>query len=634
MRILLLLAGLSFPVLGAEYFVSTAGVDTNPGTLGSPWRTIQKAANSVVPGDTVSVLAGTYAERVTISGKRATAALPIVFRTRPGDATRAAIDQTGVTPPAGTSALLTMTNCDFVRIENLEIRNYTTTADTRTPIGILVNGDGTDVRITGCLVHDIWQSNTASGNFNANAFGILVYGSAAAPIQNFVLDACEVRTLRTGASESVVLNGNVTGFSVTNNSVHDCNNIGIDFIGFEGTAPTEALDQARNGTCSGNTVWNIDSKFNPAYGGNFGAGGGNGTRSAPGIYVDGGRDILIERNHVYSCNFAISLGSEHLGKVTTNVALRNNVLHHCHVGGIVLGGSDNTQNGGTASCTISNNTLYQNDTVGYGGGQVSLQHFITATTIRQNIMVCNASTAQFVLKDNATGAFAANAIDWNLYSGAPATTVEFIWNNATKATFAAWQSASAQDANSFFNATPAFVGASLTAASPASAFALQTTSPAVNAGNPAFTAQPGEKDYKGRSRIATGRVDIGADEVFTAWQTWRDIHFSLPDGGPGAGANDDPDGDGIANLLEYALGATPTAPDATRLPTVTPDGAAFRFHYRKDGSGLTYLVEKTPALTTAWSTAAEAEQADGLGNYWRDFAAPAPLFLRLKVTLP
>ena len=45
-----------------EYFVATTGNDSNAGTIGSPWKTINKALNTVVAGDTVSVRAGTYAE--------------------------------------------------------------------------------------------------------------------------------------------------------------------------------------------------------------------------------------------------------------------------------------------------------------------------------------------------------------------------------------------------------------------------------------------------------------------------------------------------------------------------------------------------------------------------------------------
>jgi hypothetical protein len=45
---------------GVTYYVSTSGNDNNAGTLAAPWRTIQKAANTVQAGDTVQVRAGTY----------------------------------------------------------------------------------------------------------------------------------------------------------------------------------------------------------------------------------------------------------------------------------------------------------------------------------------------------------------------------------------------------------------------------------------------------------------------------------------------------------------------------------------------------------------------------------------------
>lgn len=65
----------------ATYYVRTDGNDSNTGTAntsGGAWLTIQKAASTVVAGDTVEVQAGTYAEAVseTTSGSLAS---PIVF---------------------------------------------------------------------------------------------------------------------------------------------------------------------------------------------------------------------------------------------------------------------------------------------------------------------------------------------------------------------------------------------------------------------------------------------------------------------------------------------------------------------------------------------------------------------------
>lgn len=44
----------------AEYFVSTTGNDSNPGTIGNPFRTLEKAASVMTSGDTMYIREGTY----------------------------------------------------------------------------------------------------------------------------------------------------------------------------------------------------------------------------------------------------------------------------------------------------------------------------------------------------------------------------------------------------------------------------------------------------------------------------------------------------------------------------------------------------------------------------------------------
>ncbi len=60
------------PLAGAaatRYVSASKGSDSWPGTSASPWKTIQKAANTALPGDTVIVLAGSYARTsITRSG--------------------------------------------------------------------------------------------------------------------------------------------------------------------------------------------------------------------------------------------------------------------------------------------------------------------------------------------------------------------------------------------------------------------------------------------------------------------------------------------------------------------------------------------------------------------------------------
>jgi hypothetical protein len=48
------------PSNGAAYYVSLSGSDASPGTLATPWRSIQKAMNALRPGEKAYVRAGTY----------------------------------------------------------------------------------------------------------------------------------------------------------------------------------------------------------------------------------------------------------------------------------------------------------------------------------------------------------------------------------------------------------------------------------------------------------------------------------------------------------------------------------------------------------------------------------------------
>ena len=66
-------------VLLSTYYVSTAGSDAGPGSLASPFRTIQHAAKLVQLGDTVLVRGGTYRETVTPSHS-GTSSQPITFK--------------------------------------------------------------------------------------------------------------------------------------------------------------------------------------------------------------------------------------------------------------------------------------------------------------------------------------------------------------------------------------------------------------------------------------------------------------------------------------------------------------------------------------------------------------------------
>jgi hypothetical protein len=69
----------------AELHVAVTGNDANPGTAALPLRTIQRAADLAGPGDTVTVHAGTYRERVNPPRGGDSDALRILYRAAPGE---------------------------------------------------------------------------------------------------------------------------------------------------------------------------------------------------------------------------------------------------------------------------------------------------------------------------------------------------------------------------------------------------------------------------------------------------------------------------------------------------------------------------------------------------------------------
>ncbi len=78
LRLLPLVAATCGMLGAAEVHVATTGSDGNPGSASAPLRTIQRAVDRALPGDTVFIHGGTYREGFTVS-RRGTAAAPITI---------------------------------------------------------------------------------------------------------------------------------------------------------------------------------------------------------------------------------------------------------------------------------------------------------------------------------------------------------------------------------------------------------------------------------------------------------------------------------------------------------------------------------------------------------------------------
>src|SRR2546429_6801509 len=143
---------------GLAFYVSTTGNDASSGTSGSPWRTIQHAANMVQPGDTIYVYGGTYNETVTINASGNSTAGYITFQSYPGQT--AIIDGTGLAVN-GQTGLINIQDQSYLVVRGFEIRNYSTSSTANVPIGIYITGADSYIQILNNHIHNIKTS--ASG---------------------------------------------------------------------------------------------------------------------------------------------------------------------------------------------------------------------------------------------------------------------------------------------------------------------------------------------------------------------------------------------------------------------------------------------------------------------------------------
>jgi len=484
---------------GTTYYVSTSGSDSNPGTLSRPWKTIQHAADSVHPGDTVYVRSGVYNKLVGIKVSGSAAAGFITFSSYPGEV--AIVDGASLKIPGGQWGLFTIESQSYLVINGFEIRNYRTNSTADTPIGIWVFGAGSDVQILNNHIHDIVTTAKTNPRLcSSNAFGLTVDGSKAPDsIFGLAIIGNEVDHLKTGCSESLSVDGNVDHFSITNNLVHDDDNIGIDAIGFEQVAPKPKYDQARNGEIRGNTIYNITSYGNPDYGKQY---------AADGIYVDGGTQIIIEQNLVHNVDLGVEVASEHHLHFASQITVRNNVIYFDTSNGISIGGSDRKMNGGSEQCAIVNNTLFKNGTKGINNnsGEFQIQQHAANNIFENNILYAN-TDAQFL---NGYGSTSLNpaVVDYNLYySTVGASNGNWMWLGRNYTGYDNYRHKTLLDHDSPGFLDPKFIdiGTPLN-------LDIQSGSPAVGAGINLGAEVVGTVDFAGNPRVQNGAINIGAYE--------------------------------------------------------------------------------------------------------------------------
>jgi hypothetical protein len=278
------------------FYVDPAGNDSAAGSITSPWRTLQKAANTVRAGDLVIVRAGHYAGLyLTTSG---TATDPITFRGDPG----AIVDTQNPTTPDG----INLEGASWVVIEN-----FTVTGVPRAGIRAVLNN------------HVTIRGNT--GDLNGR-WGILTGFSDDLLIEN--------NTMTRSQAEHGIYVGNSGDRPVIRHNVVWGNNAnGIHMNG--------DLSQGGDGIISGAVV-----EGNVIH--------DNGVAGGSGINCDGVQSSIIRNNLLYN-NHASGIS---LYQIDGGQPARNNqVLNNTIVMASDARWAINIQNASTGN-VVRNNILY------------------------------------------------------------------------------------------------------------------------------------------------------------------------------------------------------------------------------------------------------------------------------------
>jgi hypothetical protein len=305
------------------------------------FTSVQEAVDSLGPrGGTVEVHEGTYAERLVLDGRRG-----VSVQARTGD--RVVLDVAGTEPTDGMSGVVEVRGGSLIDLVGLELRGYRTDRADAVPVGLLVTGSVEGLTVDGLVVRDL--GTTVEAGTGSAAHGIAVVGhEVREATTDLVLTNTYLRDLSLGEGAGILVEGNVMGWEVTRNRVHQVDHDGIRVSG--PGAPTGAAADAppgqrpRDGLLSGNSVVDVAAATNLAL-------GPEGCVCAAGISIDGGLDLTLTDNTVSRADVGIEVPAEEAGGTTEGLDLLENVVEDARHAALVIGADD--PEGGSVSRVLA-----------------------------------------------------------------------------------------------------------------------------------------------------------------------------------------------------------------------------------------------------------------------------------------
>lgn len=530
----------STPAWSAQYYVATTGDNLNSGlSLSLPFKTIQKAMDTAIAGDTVFVRGGVYRETVTVAKGGGTAGNLVTVQGYNGEVPviKGSDVVTGWTQYNSTIWKKTgwAVNSQQVFVDFNDAQpskplqqiglpsTYYTTYEYPSAVG-----SGLSTMVPGSFYYDaaattlyVWLPDGSDPNTHvmeastrgrlffmgmpyiylkgfafrhSNNSAIKQQAAAVELSSNSVIDQCDI--------QQTDFAGLQMGYMQSNTQAINCNisNNGDSGINAAATYNFRVANVTMNNNNyrNFNTLWHAGGfkAATKAYGTvEFSEASGNNGSGIWFDYCNGGSAITVRNNYVHNN------GPKEAGiffEVSKNGLIYNNVLANNTRRGIYISASDNTR--------VFNNTVF--GTKVYSaievGGMPRTGATLTYNSVTNNIISHNTTNYDlWITPDNGT-TILGNTSNYNNFYRPTGSLVFF--SSVINYGLSAWQTATKQDMNSL-NVNPGFVNA----VSPAAAtdLALQAISPIIDR---ATTLSAVPRDYVNGARPAGAAYDMGAFE--------------------------------------------------------------------------------------------------------------------------
>ena len=145
------------------------------------------------------------------------------------------------------------------------------------------------------------------------------------------------------------------------------------------------------------------------------------------------------------------------------------------------------------------------------------------------------------------------------------------------------------------------------------------------------------------AKAGAAYIFTGVSPVLTLLEGWRQLHFGSPANSGDAADDFDSDGDGLVNLLEWAVGTYPRQPNLYQ-PELVRNGANLEFTYTRSlpafNAWTGYAVEWSETLAAgSWQTTGVTQSVLSTAGDVQTVRATVPMdtgrrYLRLSVTAP